>query len=59
MTEFMQQVKINAIKKAKQMASLELSIWNSTHEKELKNNFGFNDNKLRERKTELLRTVKQ
>lgn len=53
---FLQQVKIKAEAKAKQMNALELSIWNDRHEKELKESFGFNDKQIDERKKQLAAT---
>lgn len=53
MNTFLQQMKTKAERKAKEMASLELSIWDEKHENELKSHFGFNDKKLNDRKAEL------
>lgn len=56
--DFLQQVKLNAEKKAKEMAALELSVWNEEHEKGLVENFGFTAKQAKERKTELQAKIK-
>jgi hypothetical protein len=50
---FLQQMKTKCKAKAKQMASLELSVWNYKHESELKSNFGFTNKQLTNRRKEL------
>lgn len=50
---FLQQMKNKAEAKAKQMAALELSVWDNNHENELKQHFGFTDAKLIQRKKQL------
>lgn len=50
---FLQQMKNKAEAKAKQMAALELSVWDENHERELKQYFGFTDAKLTQRKKQL------
>jgi hypothetical protein len=54
---FLLKMKIKAEAKAREMAALELSIWDRNHEKELKTNFGFTDKQLIERKQELQKTL--
>lgn len=56
--QFLQQMKAKAEHKAKQMAALELSVWNSDHESQLKQNFGFTDKTLAIRKKELQKTAR-
>lgn len=51
--DFLQQTKANGEAKSKQMAGIELSVWDNQHEHELKEHFGFNDKSLQKRKTEL------
>lgn len=50
---FLEQMKINAQDKAKQMAKLELSVWDDKHEADLKADFGFDDQTVADRKKEL------
>lgn len=54
---FLEQMKAKSEAKGKQMAALELSVWNDKHESELKQHFGFNDKKLAQRKRELKKTA--
>jgi hypothetical protein len=51
--DFLNSMKVKCEAKAKEMATLELSVWDSTHEKELKTHFGFTDKKLSQRKSKL------
>jgi hypothetical protein len=51
--EFLKQAKANAITKGKEMAKLELTIWNEKHETELKKFHGFTDATLSQRKLQL------
>ena len=56
-SEFLQAMKAKAEQKAKQMAELELSVWDSKHESELINNFGFSKASLANRKLELSKSI--
>lgn len=51
--DFLQTIKKKCEAKNKEMAALELSVWDTNHEKELKEIFGFNDAKLKARKKDL------
>lgn len=55
---FLQSVKKKCESKAVELANIELSIWGSTHEKELKNNFRFTDKDLKDRKESLQKLIK-
>ena len=56
---FLNQMKTKCKAKAKQMAALELTIYdNENHKNELKQHFGFTDKKLAKRKTELQLAIK-
>lgn len=55
---FLQKTQARCQSKAQQMAKLELTAWNDTHEDELKKHFGFNDKSLTKRKSELTRIAK-
>jgi hypothetical protein len=50
---FLESIKKRCESKAKEMAALELSVWDSTHDKELKTHFGFTDKSLSDRKSKL------
>lgn len=50
---FLNEMKAKCEAKAKQMAALELSVWDEKHESELKKHFGFTDKKLAIRKKNL------
>lgn len=52
---FLEQMKSKCESKAVDMARLELTVWDTSHETELKNNFGFTDTKLAARKKELIK----
>ena len=52
-TDLLIKIKAKCEAKAKQMAAIELSVWDEKHETELKDHFGFTDKKLAERKNEL------
>lgn len=57
MQTFLEAMKAKCEKKAAEMARLELSVWNDTHEKELKKNFGFTVNTLKKRKQSLQQII--
>ena len=50
---FLEQMRINAEKKAAQMAAIELANWNAQHEAELIQNFGFTATTVSDRKSNL------
>ena len=51
--DFLAQAKANAITKGKEMAKIELSVWDSNHEAQLKQFHGFTDTTLAKRKSKL------
>ena len=55
--EFLASAKVKAAKKAKEMAYLELSVWNDKHEFELENQFGYSKDDIRNRKNNLILQV--
>lgn len=52
--EFLQEMADKAAATAKKMAALELSVWNSKHEDDLKKYHGFTDATVAARKAELV-----
>jgi hypothetical protein len=55
---FLQQVKQKCEAKAKQMAAVELSVWNDGHESELKQHHGFTNATLKQRQQELIKKIR-
>jgi hypothetical protein len=53
--DFWVRMKLKCEAKAKGMAKMEFSVWDSNHEDQLKKHFGYNDKRLLERKEELAR----
>lgn len=56
--ELLNIAKENAKRKARQMAALELSVWDKKHEQDLKRYYGFTGKKLADRKRELIAAAK-
>ena len=59
MKSILQQIKVKCEAKAKEMAALELSIWNPEHERDLKKDFGYTDSKIKSRKCNLINSLKK
>lgn len=51
--DFLEKMKAKCISKSKEMAGLELSIWDNKHEKALGEDFGFNSKEIEKRKIAL------
>lgn len=56
--DFLSQMKTRCESKAREMAALELSVWDEKHERELTKHFGFTDASLKERKRQLKTAAK-
>ena len=50
MKNYLEQIKLKCIAKSKELAILELSIWNDEHESALIRDFGFTTKTVKERK---------
>lgn len=55
--EFLAEMRTKCEAKATKLAALELSVWDGKHENELKENFGFDEKTLKERKRNLIKKI--